>query len=139
VSDGKILFFSSSRNINWTDSSDAQDIYVSYLLVDENGDTVTSVNRTEKQVFNFRLMQNYPNPFNPLTNIEYEVKERGIVRLIIYNSLGQRICQLVNEEKSSGNYSIEFNPRLYDLSSGNYYYQLLLNGYYSVKKMQYLK
>lgn len=139
TNDGKIIFFSSSKNINWEDSSDAQDIFISYLLVDENGDTVNSIRRNEKPLYDFKLLQNYPNPFNPNTKIEYQIKKQGYVRLIIYNSIGQKICQLVNEEKNIGHYSIEFNPRLYSISSGTYYYQLFHNGHYSVKKMQYLK
>ncbi len=138
-SDGKVLFFSSSRNINFKDSSNTHDIYISYLLVDEHGDSVISVRNGKNIIFDFRLNQNYPNPFNPSTTINFDIYEEGYIKLIVYDSLGKKIVDLINERKKKGNYSIEFNPQLYGLSSGTYFYQLMHNGTYIVKKMQYVK
>ena len=45
--------------------------------------------------YNFNLEQNYPNPFNLGTIIKFTIPERAFVKLIIYNSLGEKIKTLI--------------------------------------------
>ena len=71
---------------------------------------------------NFYLSQNYPNPFNPTTNIKYQIPEKGIVTLKIYDVLGNEIATLINEEKPGGAYTIKFDGS--SLASGIYFYQM---------------
>ncbi len=52
----------------------------------------------------FELFQNYPNPFNPSTQIRYDLREGGLVRLEIFNILGQPVRTLVNEYQPAGAY-----------------------------------
>jgi len=70
----------------------------------------------------FSLFQNYPNPWNPRTIIAYEVPQEVHVTLTIYNTLGERIVQPVNERQQAGEYTIEI--RSDGLPSGVYYYTL---------------
>ena len=90
---------------------------------------------------NFQLEQNYPNPFNPSTKIKYsipvETRDRVSVQLIVYDILGREVATLVNEEKPSGNYSVEFNAL--NLPSGIYIYTLRAYGIAQTKKMTLLK
>jgi hypothetical protein len=79
------------------------------------------------------LEQNYPNPFNPSTQINYYLKEDGFVTLKIFDILGREVENLVNEFKSSGNYTINFNAG--NLSSGVYFYNFRVNDFTEVKKM----
>ncbi|RKY94515.1 MAG: hypothetical protein DRQ01_02175 [Ignavibacteriae bacterium] len=69
-----------------------------------------------EQPDDFILFQNYPNPFNPTTSIQYSVSSRQFVSLKVYDVLGNVIESLVNEEKSAGSYTIQFNSE--ELSSG---------------------
>jgi hypothetical protein len=72
--------------------------------------------------FNFALEQNYPNPFNPTTNIQYALSSIQFVSLKVYDVLGKEVATIVNEEKPSGNYEVEFDAS--HLSSGVYLYTI---------------
>ena len=50
----------------------------------------------------FVLGPNYPNPFNPSTIIPYQLAASSVVRLEVFNLLGQRIATLVDEERPAG-------------------------------------
>ena len=66
--------------------------------------------------------QNYPNPFNPTTTIVYSIPENAFVTMKVYDILGKEITTLINERKSAGNYSINFNAS--NLPSGVYFYRM---------------
>lgn len=55
------------------------------------------------------LLPNHPNPFNPSTTIRFVLPERDHVRLSIYDAAGHRVATLVDEVRSAGMYSIEWN------------------------------
>ena len=91
----------------------------------------------------FNLLQNYPNPFNPTTKIKYSVQNESIVKLTIYNSLGELIETLVNNMQPSGNYEVVWNAS--NLTSGIYFYRIEAVGtdgkykYIAINKMLLLK
>ena len=100
------------------------------------GDCVTGVEE-ELQPLTFSLEQNYPNPFNPSTTIKYSIPELSKVKLTLFNLLGEEVATLVNEEKVSGNYTVDFNAT--NLPSGVYFYQLKAGEYIETKKMILIK
>jgi hypothetical protein len=77
-----------------------------------------------KDITSYILVQNYPNPFNPTTKIKYQIPEISFVTIKVYDVLGNEIKTLVNEEKSAGEYNVEFRIDNLELSSGIYFYQL---------------
>jgi len=81
----------------------------------------------------FILAQNYPNPFNPTTSIQYAVGSHQFVTLKVYDLLGNEVATLVNEEKSSGVYNVNFDAA--GLSSGMYLYKLQAGSFVETKKM----
>ena len=85
----------------------------------------------------FILNQNYPNPFNPVTSIKYTLINTQFVSLKVYDVLGNEITTLVNEEKQSGNYKIDFNAL--NLPSGVYFYRLQAGAFNETRKMILLK
>jgi len=95
----------------------------------------------------FSLSQNFPNPFNPTTKIKYEIPSQArndnvLVVLKIYDVLGNEVSTLVNEEKSAGEYKVEFNVHSdegQNLSSGVYFYQLKAGDFVQTKKMVLLR
>ena len=104
----------------------------------------TKVTDYSQQPVEFSLFQNYPNPFNPSTVISYQLAVNSQVTLKVYNVLGNEVATLVNEEKPTGVYEVEFNTS--NLASGVYFYQLQAGtsassgqGFLSTKKMSLLK
>lgn len=83
------------------------------------------VNVSNSAPLKFALQQNYPNPFNPNTLLKYQVAGDNFISLKIYNSLGEEVAVLVNEQKSAGSYEVNFNAA--GLTSG-IYYSVLRNG-----------
>lgn len=74
----------------------------------------------------FFVEQNYPNPFNPSTAIRYHVSVSERVRLKVYNTVGQSVATLVDEEQSAGTYTATWNAQ--GVASGTYFYRLEVGG-----------
>lgn len=81
----------------------------------------------------FALEQNYPNPFNPKTTIDYHIPNTSYVTLKVFDVLGGEVAELVNEVKSTGNYSAAFDGS--QLVSGIYFYQLSAGSFLETKKL----
>jgi hypothetical protein len=60
---------------------------------------------------NYMLYQNYPNPFNPGTKIEFEVPEYSNVKLIIWNSLGQKVKEIYSGAVDPNRYSVYWDGK----------------------------
>ena len=113
--------------------------YYRLKQIDFDG-TYTYSNTIEFEVatpLKFALEQNYPNPFNPSTTIKYSIPEDGNVILRVYNSLGQRVAELINGFVKAGNYQVTFNAS--ELASGIYFYKIEECSKTLVKKMIVLK
>ncbi len=88
------------------------------------------------------LSQNYPNPFNPETIIEYGVPAEEQVSLVIYDSLGRIIKELINNVEKPGKKSVYWNGlnnNGYKVASGVYYYTLKTENFCATKKLLILK
>lgn len=105
----------------------------------------TNVESSESIVSEFYLEQNYPNPFNPSTVIKFtipnvianEVKQSQQVVLKVFDILGNEVTTLINEEKPAGIYEIDFDAA--GLSSGVYFYKLIIENFSETKKMLLLR
>jgi hypothetical protein len=85
----------------------------------------------------YSLSQNYPNPFNPVTKINFAIPKSGLVTLKVYDILGREVMTLVNEMKTAGNYTVDFNGA--NLSSGAYFYRLKSGEFIDTKRMMLIK
>jgi len=106
-----------------------------YLFVNNSNPVFVENEKTSPA--NFVLYQNYPNPFNPSTKIKYQIPEISFVTLKIYDVLGNEVATIVNEEKSTGEYELEFDGN--ELTSGIYFYQLKAGNFTDTKKMLMIK
>jgi hypothetical protein len=92
---------------------------------------------TDKLPDRYELRQNYPNPFNPNTEIRYDLRAAGLTRLSVYNILGEKVADLVNEVQPAGSYAVNFNGA--NLSSGVYFYRIQSGSFSDLHKMVLLK
>jgi len=72
----------------------------------------------------FELGQNYPNPFNPSTTIPFNLRQKGRVRLQVFDALGREVAEVMDGSLNAGEYAILFNAS--SLASGCYFYRLSL-------------
>ena len=89
----------------------------------------------------FYLSQNYPNPFKEKTVIKYCAAYKTRVQITVYNSEGEEIEKLVDEEKKPGTYEVVFQSAVgsRQLAIGDYFYRLQAGDYRSEKRMQLIK
>ena len=108
-------------------------------LIEKKFVNPTSVETGNQLPEEFVLHQNYPNPFNPETVISFKLAVAAYVNLRIYDFLGREITTLVNEFKPDGKHSVRLSTNDFQLSTGVYFYKLVVNGNSLVKKMLLLK
>lgn len=85
----------------------------------------------------FSLEQNYPNPFNPSTVIKYSIPEASVVRLVVYNLLGEVVKVLVDGFKTAGRHESTFSTSDGSgMSSGVYFYELRAKGNEGAEKRE---
>ena len=120
---------------------------------EEIGVIIVGINGEGEIIQEYRLYQNYPNPFNGTTTIPYRLKERGQVRISIYDIKGELIKVMLNKEEEAGYYEVELNGKelgerntgVGEIASGIYLYRIEIIGsgslprFIDVKKMIYLK
>ena len=86
----------------------------------------------------YGLSQNYPNPFNAETAIHYRITKPGKIELKVYNSLGQIVRTLVDEQKDVGHHEVHWDgtdDAGTKVSSGFYFYQMKAGEFTELKKM----
>ncbi len=105
------------------------------IVINPGPNSVTPVGTGIPETYS--LSQNYPNPFNPTTKINFAIPKQGFVSLKVYDVLGRVVKDLVNEVKTAGMYSVDFNAS--ELSSGVYFYKVEVNGFTDVKRMVLVK
>jgi hypothetical protein len=89
------------------------------------------------------LAQNYPNPFNPQTTIAFSIKERGRVRVDVFNVAGQLVRTLLDETRAAGSYSdVRWDgtdAAGQKVASGVYLYRLVAGDFSATRKLVLLK
>ena len=132
----------SDQNYNFNGTLDDIRIYNYALSVEQikklynistgiNKDISSAIPKTDA------LLQNYPNPFNPSTKIRFLLKRSSFVTISIYNSLGQKITDLIKGNYSRGSHSVTWDADKF--ASGIYYYSLKTGSNTFYKKMILLK
>lgn len=125
--DGRIMYFTSDHDSTF-------DIWMSRMIIDENGNPVAKIDRApESSPQSILLMEPFPNPFNPATEIRFSLTEPGEIRLEVFDVLGRSVEILVNEMKPIGVHSVTWNGSRYP--SGMYILRCVAGGKMTAKKL----
>tara|TARA_B100000575_G_C23143744_1_gene666829 strand:+ start:6375 stop:8156 length:1782 start_codon:yes stop_codon:yes gene_type:complete len=111
-------------------------VNIEFALDDIYYDGLAGLNVENVELYsvqNFQLYDNYPNPFNPTTTISYNLYNSTNIKIEIYNTLGQRISELVNLNQQAGFHRTSFDAS--GLPSGIYIYKISTPYYSESKKM----
>ena len=101
--------------------------------------TTTSVIGGDEQTTpgGFRLEQNYPNPFNAETEVTFELRQAGWVRLMVYDQLGREVMTLVNESLPAGHHTRRLDAT--NLASGAYVLRMQVDNGVQTRRMTLLR
>ena len=135
------LFFYFAKQVDLTAHVSVASNYAYYIVgvltctaCAEGPDSQTNINTVKPKEYS---ISNFPNPFNPTTKIYFGIPYKGNVKIEVYNSTGQKIKELLNEDRDPGNYVTEFNGS--DYSSGVYFYKIESGNFIQTKRMILLK
>lgn len=128
-----------SINLNISDKTGSHCPAIDSLGSNYSDSIVTAIDEIsdDSLPYDYVLHHNYPNPFNPTTQISYALPQAADVQLSVFNMLGQRVATLVNERKSAGRYTVNFDASR--LSSGVYFYTIQAGNFQQTKKMLLIK
>ncbi len=106
-------------------------------LVATNEITTSVSDRSSAVPKSTYLGKNYPNPFNPETTIPFHLKDSGHVKIEVFNSLGQSVAVLADEQHMAGDHYVRFDGS--NLPSGVYVCRLTAAGAQDVAKLMLAK
>jgi hypothetical protein len=110
----------------WGDSTQSIPLTLATSVEERPGFTIITPD-------DYQLEQNFPNPFNPETNIQFSLPVNKTVSLKIYNSRGQEVRTLVNNEAlSQGTHTVLWNAtddQGNAVASGVYIYRLIFGNF----------
>jgi hypothetical protein len=113
------------------------------LLFDyDPGHTDMEEGESASQIEGFGLSQNFPNPFNPETQISFDLPEKALVSLAVYNVFGQKVRTLLEISLPAGSYTVTWNGKDNEgisMASGVYFCRLLAGDKVNTKKMILMK
>lgn len=99
-------------------------------------DTVLSVPNSVLQMSSSKTkILLYPNPNKGFTTIEFTMVELNWVHIEIYNLLGEKVTELLNEQKPTGNVKVGFNAIDKGMKAGIYLLNLKIGDEIITKKI----
>ena len=91
---------------------------------------------TEIQESETSLNQNYPNPFNSETLISFSLSEESLVRISLFNALGEEVADICRSHFNAGEHQLAFDGS--KLPSGIYMYRMETKNNSHVRQMNIL-
>jgi len=128
-----VLLTGTPENFNFAQlSQNIHTILDTYL-----NETATGVETNNELPSEFTLEDLYPNPFNPSTNIQFSLPGSRVVNVSVYNIIGEKVAEIVNDKFTAGTHKINWHAS--NNPSGVYFIRLDAGDFNSVKKAILLK
>ncbi len=115
-----IIITGTGKRRAWSYDGDgkAPKLYITY----SNGLQKSNDNHNKNLPEEYELA-NYPNPFNPSTNIVFSLPKTEHVKINVYDIIGRKVANLVNDVYEAGNHKFNWvaqDNNGYSLASGIY-------------------
>ncbi|MFA7332091.1 MAG: T9SS type A sorting domain-containing protein [Candidatus Delongbacteria bacterium] len=107
------------------------------LLTSPRGQAVELEQERGKGPSEFRIVNVHPNPFNPVAILQLAVPADGLVRVRVFNLLGQQVAEPMNQHVQAGQHSLQIDGSRW--ASGLYVALAEQNGHTSTQKMMLVK
>jgi PKD repeat protein len=75
-----------------------------------------------------------PDPFENQLYIRYSLCENSKISLIVFDALGKKLLTLIDDQQQPGAYTYTYNSN-YVPASGTYFFEFIINGKVTVKKL----
>lgn len=118
--------------------------YIQFDVVPDQGEVVIVKTAStgmrfqhHSMISNPELFQNYPNPFNATTLVEFYLPEKTEIRLVLLNTKGQLVKEIVKGFFLSGKHQVKLDAS--ELGNGLYFYQLEAGESRQIRKLVLLK
>ncbi len=85
----------------------------------------------------FALHAAYPNPFNPESRLSFDLPQRTVVKLSVFDLLGREVTTLVDGNLSAGRHQVSFDGA--NLASGLYFARMEAEGRVFTQKLMLVK
>ena len=95
------------------------------------------INVTMDIPLEYSISAAYPNPFNPMTNLNIDLNTNAKVNISIYNTMGQLMDVIINDNLSSGYHTFMWDAN--DAPSGLYLIQTDINSDINTQKVLLIK
>jgi hypothetical protein len=87
-------------------------------IVLKEGTTMVGIDELSETSAESKLLNISPNPFHESTMLSYKISHAGKVSIIIYDSYGKKVRELVSASQKTGSYKVRFDAA--GLSPGLY-------------------
>ncbi|MES2591162.1 MAG: SBBP repeat-containing protein [Bacteroidota bacterium] len=106
------------------------------FVADSSGINIIPATTTVEQISSLQpQMQIYPNPHKGIAVIEFTVIKPSKVQISVYNLLGEKVADLMNEQKQAGVVKCRINTIDKGLKAGVYILSLAIGDQMSTKKI----
>jgi len=135
LTEGEVTLFANGNSVNLdgSNSGDQWNFAPEKVIKVQNPTNIDFENIPQTLTLN----QNYPNPFNPSTTIQYSLPKPEFATIKVFDVMGKEVAELVSEYQSAGMHKINFDASR--LSSGIYFYKLLVGSQSQTKKFILIK
>ena len=120
------FLFEVEGNVDGNVELQVEDIYFG------QGQPVSQENDDESPAV-FSIKQNYPNPFSGNTTIEFEVPEPAHIQITLFDLLGRKVVDLIDEAYTTGKHKVHVSGE--GLASGMYMYKMTANNQIFIQTM----
>lgn len=138
---------STETKYRYIDNSILPGAEYTYRLSDVTNDGTVNICDTvsvtlEEVPENTGMAAAYPNPFNPITTINYQLAKDGMVKIVVYDMLGNKIKSLQSEKQRAGRYNVAWNglnESGIKVPSGTYIIRMIAGGKQNIQKVMLMK